>query len=85
MDSLVTEKRAELLNELQSLTEASAKLLTTTQVALLFGVGDRTIRVWAKRKKIPAIHNPSGHWKFSASEIMHIYQSSIQPMQHLPE
>lgn len=74
----VPDTREELLNELQSLTETSAKLITTTEVALLFGVCERTIRVWAKKKWIPAIHNPSGHWKFSAIEIMHTYQTSIQ-------
>lgn len=74
----VPNTREELLRELQSLAETSAKLLTTAQVALLFGVCERTIRVWAKKKWIPAIHNPSGHWKFSATEIMHTYQTSTR-------
>ena len=75
--------RGDLLNDLNSLTENSGRLLTSTQVALLFGVCDRTIRVWAEKKRIPAIHNPSGHWKFSASEIMKTYQASIQEVQPL--
>lgn len=74
----VPDTRVELLNELQSLTETSDRLLTTTQVALLFGVCERTIRVWAKKKRIPAIHNPSGHWKFLASEILNTYEAGIQ-------
>ena len=85
MTPSVPDKRAELLSELQSLTENSAKLLTTMQVALLFGVGDRTIRAWAEKNWIPAIHNPSGHWKFSAKEIMQTYQECLKQVQLLPK
>ena len=79
----VSDTRRELLSELNSLTENSGRLLTSTQVALLFGVCDRTIRIWAKEKRIPAIHNPSGHWRFSASEIMKTYKAGIQEVQSL--
>ena len=79
----VSNARGELLSELNSLTENSGRLLTSTQVALLFGVCDRTIRVWAEKKRIPAIHNPSGHWRFSASEIMKTYKAGIQEVQPL--
>ncbi len=83
MAPTVSDLRGELLSELNSLTENSGRLLTSTQVALLFGVCDRTVRVWAKQKRIPTIHNPSGHWKFSALEIMQIYKASIQEAQPL--
>lgn len=77
----ISDTRGNLLNELNSLTENSSRLLTSTQVALLFGVCDRTIRVWAKKKRIPAIHNPGGHWRFSATEIMKTYRAGIQEAQ----
>lgn len=81
----VPDARAALLSELESLTETSARLLTTAQVALLFGVCDRTIRVWAKRKWIPAIRHPGGHWKFSALEVMNTYKAGIQQAQLPPK
>jgi hypothetical protein len=83
MAPAVSDTRGELLSELTSLTENSGRLLTSMQVALLFGVCDRTIRVWAEKKRIPAIHNPSGHWRFSASEIMKTYKAGIQEVQPL--
>lgn len=78
MNSSVPDTRSTLLSELQSLTESSARLLTTAQVALLFGVCERTIRFWAKKRWIPAIRNPSGHWKFSAIEVMQTYKEGLQ-------
>ena len=80
----IPDARAELLSELQSLTETSAMLLTTTQVALLFGVRDRTIRIWAEKNWIPAIQNPGGHWKFSASEIFKTYKEGLHQVQLRP-
>lgn len=85
MTPSVPDTRAELLSELQSLAKSSAKLLTTAEVALLFGVGDRTIRIWAEKNWIPALHNPSGHWKFSATEIMQTYQECLQEVRVLPK
>jgi len=81
MTPSIPDMRAKLLSELQSLTENSAKLLTTAQVALLFGVGERTIRIWAEKNWIPAIQNPSGHWKFSASEIFQTYKEGLHQVQ----
>jgi excisionase family DNA binding protein len=81
MNPSIPDPRTELLSELQSLTENSGKLLTTAQVALLFGVGDRTIRVWAGKNWIPAIRNPSGHWKFSATEVFRTYKKGIHQEQ----
>lgn len=80
----IPDAREELLIELQSLTETSAMLLTTTQVALLFGVRDRTIRIWAEKNWILAIQNPGGHWKFSASEIFKTYKEGLHQVQLRP-
>lgn len=79
----VPDKRAALLQELRTLakesaTGDSARLLTATQVALLFGVSERTIRIWANKDWIPAIRTPSGHWKFPALEVAHAYGMGLQ-------
>lgn len=83
MIRLSSDKRAALLREIQSLAEgvtidASARLFNAGQVALLFGVSERTVRVWANKNWIPAIRTPSGHWKFPAVEIAHIYETGVQ-------
>ncbi len=83
MTPSIPDKRAALLREIRSLAEgvttnASAKLFNAGQVALLFGVSERTIRVWANRNWIPAIRTPSGRWKFPALEIAHIYETGVQ-------
>ncbi len=83
MTPSVPDKRAALLREIRSLAEeatanASARLFSAGQVALLFGVSERTIRVWANKNWIPAIRTPSGHWKFPALEIAHVYEIGLQ-------
>jgi hypothetical protein len=85
MDPPVPDTRANLLSELLTLTDASAKLLTTKQVATLFGVCDRTIRFWAEKSWIPCIRNPSGHRRFSAPEIMQTYKEGLQKAQPRPK
>ena len=82
------DRRAALLREIRSLAEGAttdtlAPLFSTEQVALLFGVSERTIRVWANKNWIPAIRIPSGHWKFPAQEIARVYQIGLQQGQSL--
>lgn len=83
MTPSVPDKRMALLREIRSLAEGatndtSARLFSAEQVALLFGVSERTIRVWANKNWIPAIRTPSGHWKFPAREIAHVYEIGVQ-------
>ncbi len=83
MTPSVPDKRIALLREIRSLTEEAtndtpARLFSAEQVALLFGVSERTVRIWANKNWIPAIRTPSGHWKFPALEIAHIYEISVQ-------
>lgn len=80
-----SDERAALLRELQSLSDnptakALDQLLVASQVALLFGVCERTVRIWANKRQIPAIYTPSGRWKFSAREIMYVYKAGLQPL-----
>src|SRR5579863_5030828 len=90
-----SDKRATLLREIQSLIEEaatvpSAQLYNTTQVAMLFEVSERTVRVWANKNWIPAIRTPSGHWKFPALQIAQVYkkglqQGKLQTQEHLKQ
>jgi Helix-turn-helix domain len=90
MTPSIPDERTVLLQEIRSLAEkdkttVSARLLTTAQVALLFGVSERTIRIWANKNWIPAIHTPSGHWKFPALEIAHVFNLGLQQGKLLPD
>ncbi len=44
-------------------------LLTSAEVASLFGVDRRTVVLWAKRGRIPALRTPGGQHRFRADEI----------------
>jgi excisionase family DNA binding protein len=44
-------------------------LLTSAEVANLFGVDRRTVVLWAKRGRIPALRTPGGQHRFRAEEI----------------
>ena len=44
-------------------------LLTSAEVASLFGVDRCTVVLWAKRGRIPALRTPGGQHRFRAEEI----------------
>jgi excisionase family DNA binding protein len=44
-------------------------LLTSAEVASLFGVDRRTVALWAKRGRLPALRTPGGQHRFRAEEI----------------
>ena len=44
-------------------------LLTSAEVASLFGVDRRTVVLWAKRGRISALRTPGGQHRFRAEEI----------------
>jgi excisionase family DNA binding protein len=44
-------------------------LMTSAEVAGLFGVDRRTVVLWAKRGRIPALRTPGGQHRFRADEI----------------
>jgi excisionase family DNA binding protein len=63
-----TNGKARELGRLQA--EASDDdLLTSAEVASLFGVDRRTVVLWAKRGRIPALRTPGGQHRFRADEI----------------
>ena len=43
-------------------------LLTSAEVATMFGVDRRTVVLWAKRGRIPALRTPGGQHRFRADE-----------------
>ena len=62
-----TNGKARELGRLQA--EASDDDLPTAEVASLFGVDRRTVVLWAKRGRIPALRTPGGQHRFRADEI----------------
>ena len=52
------------------------RLLTSSEVAALFGVDRKTVTVWAKRGRLPAIRTPGGQHRFPADEIQRILREA---------
>ena len=63
-----TNGRARELGRLQA-DASDDDLLTSAEVASLFGVDRRTVVLWAKRGRIPALRTPGGQHRFRADEI----------------
>jgi excisionase family DNA binding protein len=54
--------------------EDADDLLTSAEVASLFGVDRRTVVLWAKRGRIPALRTPGGQHRFRADDIRGLLQ-----------
>jgi excisionase family DNA binding protein len=54
--------------------EHADDLLTSAEVASLFGVDRRTVVLWAKRGRIPALRTPGGQHRFRADDIRGLLQ-----------
>jgi excisionase family DNA binding protein len=52
------------------------ELLTSAEVASLFGVDRRTVVLWAKRGRIPALRTPGGQHRFRADEIRQLLETN---------
>jgi excisionase family DNA binding protein len=63
-----TNGKARELRRLQA-DASDDDLLTSAEVASLFGVDRRTVVLWAKRGRIPALRTPGGQHRFRADEI----------------
>jgi excisionase family DNA binding protein len=48
---------------------AAAELLSTGEVARLFGVSPSAVTRWARTGAIKSIRTPGGHYRFRTSEI----------------
>jgi excisionase family DNA binding protein len=51
-------------------TGSEDDLLTSADVAQLFGVDRTTIVMWAKHKRIPALRTPGGQLRFRAHKVL---------------
>ncbi len=60
----------------RSSTTATDDLLTSAEVAALFGVDRRTVVLWAKRGRLPALRTPGGQHRFRADEIRRLLETS---------
>jgi excisionase family DNA binding protein len=52
------------------------ELLTSAEVASLFGVDRRTVVLWAKRGRLPALRTPGGQHRFRAREIRRLLDTN---------
>ena len=48
------------------------ELLTSAEVATMFGVDRRTVVLWAKRGRLPALRTPGGQHRFRSMEIQRL-------------
>lgn len=60
----------------QGRTDEQDELLTSAEVAALFGVDRRTVVLWAKRGRLPALRTPGGQHRFRADEIDRLLKSN---------
>ena len=51
-------------------------LLTSAEVAALFGVDRRTVVLWAKRGRLPALRTPGGQHRFRTDEIRRLLETA---------
>lgn len=57
----------------RSPTGSDDDLLTSAEVAALFGVDRRTVVLWAKGGRIRALRTPGGQHRFRAEEILSLF------------
>jgi excisionase family DNA binding protein len=55
---------------------AADELLTSAEVAEIFGVDRRTVVLWAKRGRLHALRTPGGQHRFRAVEIDRLLRTS---------
>jgi excisionase family DNA binding protein len=55
-----------------------SELLTSAEVASMFGVDRRTVVLWAKRGRLPALRTPGGQHRFRLLEMQRLLQRQEQ-------
>ena len=50
-------------------TEGGERLLTSAEVAAIFGVDPKTVSRWALRGRIPSVRTPGRHRRFREAEV----------------
>jgi excisionase family DNA binding protein len=51
-------------------------LLTVSEVAELFRVNARTVKRWAKTRRVTAIRTPGGHHRYPAAQIYALLEAN---------
>ena len=71
----MTPDRDSLLHELfdrDAPPEAAQRLLTGSEVALLFQVSARTVSVWAKKGLLPTVRTPGGRLRYPTEPVLRL-------------
>jgi excisionase family DNA binding protein len=72
----VLDKRGKKSTPGQERPGSDDDLLTSADVAQLFGVDRTTIEMWAKHRRIPALRTPGGQLRFRAHEILSLLRNA---------
>ncbi len=56
---------------------AVADMLTTAQVAAMFGVDPRTVWTWTKQGKLTAVRTPSRRVRYRQAEVQALYAATL--------
>ena len=54
-------------------------ILTSKDVALVFGVTTTTVREWAEEGKLPSFKTPGGHRRFRREDVYAVRDASAPP------
>lgn len=53
------------------------EILTTSEVAKRFRVGQRTVYRWIEKGRLDAFQTPGGHWRVKGDSVMRLFQSMM--------
>jgi excisionase family DNA binding protein len=53
-----------------------APLMTPSEVAVLFGVGSKTVGRWARTGKLKCVRTIGGHFRFDAAEVQALLEKA---------
>ena len=56
------------------------RFINATEAAKLYGVDAKTVRQWARDRKIPASRTPGGRWRFDHT----VLTANLTPPQETP-
>ena len=63
---------------LQLTSRHGDRLLTSSEVAELFGVDRTTVMRWANTGQISGIHTPGGYWRFRQSDVNRLMHQALE-------
>lgn len=54
------------------------EILTTSEVAGLFRVGQRTVYRWLATEKLEGFQTPGGHWRVYGHSVQRLFKSMVR-------